>query len=95
MNLYNKSYIALFDLDNTIISGNTGKMLVKEAYKSKIISTFNLAEGIFLSMLHKYRIVSSKYAIKRMAKWLQGIKETVILDLALEIFVMKFYFSLR
>jgi HAD superfamily hydrolase (TIGR01490 family) len=67
-----KTYIAFFDLDRTIISLNSGSVLVREAYKSGFMSTANLLKAIYLSVLYKFNLRDTSGIISAMGKWLKG-----------------------
>ena len=69
-----KSYIAFFDIDRTILSVNSGSVLVREAYKRGLISTSGLLNAIFLSLLFKFHLMNTFLIISRMGKWLRGLK---------------------
>jgi HAD superfamily hydrolase (TIGR01490 family) len=77
-----KSYIAFFDLDRTILSLNSGSVLVREAYKSGFMSTSDLLNALYLSFLYKFHLRDTSVIISGMGKWLQGmtIKEVDLLS---------------
>jgi HAD superfamily hydrolase (TIGR01490 family) len=68
-----KSYIAFFDLDRTILSLNSGSVLVREAYKGGFMSTANLLNAIYLSWLYKFHLRDTAVIISGMGKWLKGL----------------------
>jgi HAD superfamily hydrolase (TIGR01490 family) len=68
-----KSYVAFFDLDRTILSLNSGRVLVREAYKSGLMSTPNLLKAIYLSWLYKLQLRDTSIIISAMGKWLKGL----------------------
>jgi HAD superfamily hydrolase (TIGR01490 family) len=68
-----KNYIAFFDLDRTILSLNSGSVLVREAYKSGVMSTGNLLNAIYLSWLYKFHLRDTSVIISGMGKWLKGM----------------------
>lgn len=81
-----KKYVAFFDLDRTLISGVSGKILMQQAYKNGIISTGNLLQGIGFSFLYKFSFMSPDRIIVKMVKNLKGISESIIKDLSNKIF---------
>jgi len=81
-----KDYVAFFDVDQTIIKGNSGKILALHAYKNGIFSTKNMLTGLFLSWIFKIGMVSPEKMINIMAGWLKGISEEKINALISKIF---------
>jgi HAD superfamily hydrolase (TIGR01490 family) len=79
-------YIAFFDLDRTIISGNSGKILIQHAYRKGLISKRYVLWGTYLSLLYKFRLKDPVIIIKTIAKWLKGIEESALNEVAAEIF---------
>lgn len=77
-----KSYIAFFDLDKTIISINSGPVLVKEAYRSGLMSTKNLINALYLSWLYKFHLRDTSILISFMGKWLKGLTVEKVSDLS-------------
>ncbi|MFC0876740.1 HAD family hydrolase [Saccharicrinis sp. FJH2] len=67
-----KNYIAFFDLDETILTVNSGRILVKECYRNGIMSRGDLLKAYWLSVLHKLKIKSSRRSSLSMIKWLKG-----------------------
>ena len=81
-----KEYVAFFDVDHTIVKGNTGKILALHAYKNGIFSMKNMLKGLFLSWIFKIGIVGPEKMINIMAGWLKGISEDKINALISKIF---------
>ena len=79
-------YIAFFDLDRTIISENSGKIMIQHAYRKDLISKRYVVWGFYLSMLYKFKLKDPVIIIKTITKWLMGIQESALNDLADEIF---------
>jgi HAD superfamily hydrolase (TIGR01490 family) len=77
-----KKYVAFFDLDRTLISGVSGKILMQQAYKNGIISAANMLQGIAYSFLYKFSYMSPDKVIVKMVNNLKGISDSVIKDLA-------------
>jgi HAD superfamily hydrolase (TIGR01490 family) len=77
-----KSYIAFFDLDRTILSINSGSVLVREAYKSGLMSITDLLNAIYLSWLYKFRLRETTLIISGMGKWLKGLTADEVNSLA-------------
>jgi HAD superfamily hydrolase (TIGR01490 family) len=85
-NTKGKSYIAFFDLDNTLIRENSGKLLVRGAYEKGMMSLPDLINPLWLSFLHKFRLMNSEKIIAGMLKWLAGVSEKRFSDLSSEVF---------
>jgi HAD superfamily hydrolase (TIGR01490 family) len=85
-NLKEKSYIAFFDLDDTLIRANSGKLLVRAAYNKGMMSTPDLIRALWLSFLYKFRLMDSEKIIAGMLKWLAGVPEKRVSDLSSEVF---------
>ncbi|MBW1814357.1 MAG: haloacid dehalogenase-like hydrolase [Deltaproteobacteria bacterium] len=81
-----KKYIAFFDIDNTVISATSGKVMAANGYREGLISNLNLMEGLVLSLLYRFKLMKSENVIKLMARWLKGISEKEILDFSTRLF---------
>lgn len=85
-NIKRKSYIAVFDLDYTLIRANSGKLLVRGAYEKGMMSLPDLIKALWLSFLYKFRLMNSEKIIAGMLKWLVGVPEKIVSDLSSEVF---------
>ena len=90
-----KKYVAFFDLDLTLISGISGKILMQQAYKNKILSTGNILQGIVFSFLHKFSLMNPDRIMDKMVSNLKGIPEAKIKELINKIFDSFFVNILR
>lgn len=79
-------YIAFFDLDRTIISQNSGSVLILHAYKKGLISRRYVIWGIYLSLLYRFGLKDPVIIIRTITKWLKGVTEASLIDLSEEIF---------
>jgi len=68
-----KRYAAFFDLDETILSINSGSVLVREAYKKGLMSTSDLLNAIYLSWLYKFHLRDTSIIVSGMGRWLKGM----------------------
>jgi len=68
-----KGYVAFFDLDKTILSINSGSVLVREAYKMGLLSSSDLLNAISLSLLHKLHLRDTALIVSGMGRWLKGV----------------------
>jgi putative phosphoserine phosphatase/1-acylglycerol-3-phosphate O-acyltransferase len=80
------NYIAFFDLDNTIISSNSGKLFIQFAYRKGLITTFDLIKGFFLSLAYRFDLRDTVKIIDSMLSWVKGISEASLNDFSAEIF---------
>lgn len=85
-NLRGKSYIAFFDLDDTLIRANSGKLLARSAYKQGMMSLQDLIKAVWLLLLYKLSLLDSEKIIAGMVKWLAGVPEKRVSDLSSELF---------
>lgn len=79
-------YIAFYDLDHTILDGNSATHLVQEAHKRGVMSGKQYRHAVWLSILYKLHIGEPVRMINRMLSWLNGLKEESIMNLSREIF---------
>jgi len=68
-----KRYPAFFDLDKTLLSINSGTVLVREAYKAGLMSTSDLLNAIYLSWLYKFHLRKTALIVSGMGRWLKGM----------------------
>jgi HAD superfamily hydrolase (TIGR01490 family) len=80
------SYTAFYDLDHTILDGNSATHLVQEARGRGVMSENQYRHAIWLSILYKLRIGEPIRMINRMLSWLGGLSEESIMQLSKEIF---------
>ena len=81
-----ENYIAFFDLDDTLIRANSGKLLVRVAYQKGMLSLPELIRALWLSFLYKFGLMNSDKIIGGMLKWLTGVPEKIISNLSSEVF---------
>jgi len=79
-------HIAFYDLDHTILDGNSATHLVQEAHKRGVMSEKQYRHAVWLSVLYKLNIGDPTRMINRMLSWLKGLKEESIMQLSREIF---------
>ena len=80
------SYTAFYDLDHTILDGNSATHLVQEARKRGVMSERQYRHAVWLSIIYKLNIGEPTRMIDRMLTWLKGLKEASIMKLSQEIF---------
>ena len=81
-----KNYIAFFDLDHTITSSISGKELVRGAFRNGLMTSYDLVNAIFLSLLFRLELKDQLKIIDKMVSWVEGISEMTIVDLCSEVF---------
>ena len=86
MALDRHTYIAFYDLDHTILSGNSATKLVEAARERGIMSPRQFRYAVYLSIIYKLNLGDPTRMINRMLTWLNGLKESVIRELCVEVF---------
>ena len=79
-------YTAFYDLDHTILDGNSATHLIQEAHKRGVMSERQYRHAVWLSILYKLDMGDPTRIINRMLTWLKGVEEADITALAQEIF---------
>jgi len=79
-------YIAFYDLDHTILDGNSATHLVHEARRRGVMTEKQFRHAVWLSILYKLNIGEPTRMINRMLSWLNGRNEASIMQLSREIF---------
>jgi HAD superfamily hydrolase (TIGR01490 family) len=83
--LHTNKYFAFFDLDKTIISVNSGALLVRLAYKKQIMNTRDLLNAVIQGYLYKFNLKDTNLIISKMGDWLKGMKQETINELCDEV----------
>lgn len=81
-----KSYIAFFDLDNTILSGSSGSYLAVYSYKMGLLGRGELAYGIYSSLLYRAGFMDSGGIVDRWVAKYRGWPEEKIRGLSSSFF---------
>ncbi|MGM0474792.1 MAG: HAD family hydrolase [Bacteroidota bacterium] len=79
-------YIAFYDLDKTIFSGNSATSLVEEARKRGMMSHRQFWNALYLSLLYKLDLWDPAGIISRMLSWTQGLPESTARQLCSDVF---------
>lgn len=79
-------YIAFYDLDHTILKGNSATFLVEEARLRGMMSPKQYRHAVYLSILYKMNLGDPTRMINRMLSWLRGLREAAVRDLCREVF---------
>lgn len=70
------SYLAFFDLDDTLIRVNSGRILVGEAHRQGWMRRRDIARSLLFLLMYKLKLAHSTKLVETMASWLKGIKES-------------------
>lgn len=81
-----REYIAFYDLDHTILTGNSATALVEESRKRGIMSSRQFRHAVWLSILYKLNLGEATKMINRMLSWMKGLQESEIKLLCEEIY---------
>ena len=76
-----KKYAVFMDLDRTIISVNSGKVLVKEAFRKGLMNAGTYFNALYLSILYKLNLRKASLIIERMGGWVSGQPVSKLADL--------------
>ncbi len=79
-------YAAFFDLDNTILSINSGKALISKAYRVGLLSNTELLRAFWFSISYKLNIGNTIQLLGKMVGWIKDKKEESLDNLAGEVF---------
>ncbi len=82
----NRTYIAFFDLDRTIIRVNSGKTLARYAYRQGLMTRMDLVRGFLLSLIYKLDLQDPTRIISTMVGWVKGASESSLGKLSKEAF---------
>ena len=79
-------YIAFYDLDHTILSGNSATDLVEVSRARGVMTPRQYRHAVWLSILYKLNLGDPVKMIERMLTWLKGLRESDIKELCEEIY---------
>lgn len=69
------SYIAAFDLDKTILSVNSSRIVVKKSREMGLMSSREFRQAIYYSIVYKFDLKDANEIVLSMMQWLKGLKE--------------------
>ena len=75
------SYVAAFDLDKTIVSVNSSKLIVVASRRLGLMRKRDFLRAILYSIIYKFDLRDPNKIVADMTKWLRGLKETDIISL--------------
>lgn len=76
----NFDYIAFFDLDGTLLKVASGKIVIRRAYQSGLLSNRDIIQAIYLLLLHKFELKQTTQIIAQLPGLLNGKSEQLISD---------------
>ncbi|MCD6333101.1 MAG: HAD-IB family hydrolase [Bacteroidales bacterium] len=82
-----KSYVVLIDLDDTLLEVNSGRYLIKEAFRRKIMTIRDLSRALWFLILYKGGFRDPELVVQKMALWLKGVPEHTLAELAADVTV--------
>ncbi|MEA1878888.1 MAG: HAD-IB family hydrolase [Bacteroidota bacterium] len=82
---HSASYNVFVDLDKTVLSLNSGTVLVRNAHSEGLMRTRDLLNGLYLSVLYKMEWRDTRKIINAMAMWMKGLREEVFSEFAARI----------
>jgi HAD superfamily hydrolase (TIGR01490 family) len=80
-----KSYVAFFDLDQTIAGSVSGKVLYREAFSKGLVTRWDLLKAVLLSISFKLKLKDPREIIDKMVSWVKGIPEMTMDNLCYEV----------
>jgi putative phosphoserine phosphatase / 1-acylglycerol-3-phosphate O-acyltransferase len=80
-----KKYAAFFDLDFTVLSVNSGPIVVREAYRKGMMGTGSILNAILQGYLYKFNLRDTNVIISKMGLWLKGINDETLIKLSGEV----------
>jgi HAD superfamily hydrolase (TIGR01490 family) len=78
------TYPAAFDLDRTLLSVNSSRLVVKASRKMGLMSKRELRQAIFYSFVYKFDLKDAHEIVMSMMQWIKGLKEAEVGALALK-----------
>jgi HAD superfamily hydrolase (TIGR01490 family) len=88
-------YIAYYDLDHTILKGNSATQLVETARQRGVMTPAQYRHALYLSILYKMNIGDPVKMINRMLGWLDGLEEEKVRTLCQEVFKTDLMHAIR
>lgn len=78
------SYIAAFDLDKTILSVNSSRIVVQKSREMGFMSNREFRQAIYYSVVYKFDLKDANEIVLSMMQWLKGLNEEDVNALASE-----------
>lgn len=78
------SYIAAFDLDKTLLSVNSNRLVVTMSRRIGLMTRREYHQAIYYSFVYKFNLKAANEIVLSMMQWLKGLKEKEVIALAKE-----------
>lgn len=72
------NYIVFFDLDHTLTSNVSGKVLAAEAFRRNLLPPSTLIRALFLNSFYKLRLLDPVAVMYEMIRWMKGLPEEIL-----------------
>lgn len=69
------SYIAAFDLDKTILTVNSSRIVVRKSRAMGMMNSREFRQAIYYSIVYKFDLKDANEIVLSMMQWLKGLKE--------------------
>lgn len=88
-------YLAAFDLDKTLLSINSSRLVVIEARKQKFMRRRDYIQAVYFSLMHKLELKDPGEIVIRMMKWIRGLNEQEFITLMNQHAIKRIISSMR
>jgi putative phosphoserine phosphatase/1-acylglycerol-3-phosphate O-acyltransferase len=78
-------YIAFFDLDQTLTSAVSGRLLAEKAVERKLMSRKDIILALWYSAAYRLSLADPVTIVNKMASWVKGLEEKILQELAEEL----------
>lgn len=75
------TYIAAYDLDKTLLSVNSSRLIVQKSRQMGIMTTREYLKAIYYSIVYKFDLQNASEIVASMIKWLKGRSEEEVQSL--------------
>jgi HAD superfamily hydrolase (TIGR01490 family) len=82
----NKKYIAFFDLDQTLITVNSGRLVTRQAFREGILPPKKIGSALITGLLYRTGLMKPETAISRLAQLMAGVPVRQFEDLSNRVF---------
>ncbi len=79
-------YVAFFDLDDTVFSINSGKLMVRYAAENGLMKKRQIVWLYLFAMAYRMHILTEKFIMSKIAQFLKGLPEEKLVRYTEEIF---------
>lgn len=90
-----KNYIAVFDIDDTILRVNSSKIIALAAHRQGMMKTRDLLNGILHIFFYKYNLRDPLKIIDSMGEWVKGTEINRLRELVDSIFESEIVKAIR